>query len=80
MSTGSGMVEVVGVHGILQGRRNAQALTADWSRAVQLGLRAADLDVPVPALQVPHLSPLLKVPTDLLGPDDDDDLTALRAR
>lgn len=79
MSAVSDVVEIVGVHGILQGRKNTQSLTSEWSRAVRHGLRAASLDVAPLSLRVPHLSPLLRVPTDLLGPGDEDDLTTLSA-
>lgn len=73
----SDLVEIVGVHGIGQSRSNAQSLTSQWSRAVQLGLRAASPDVALPRLLVPHLSPLLTAPSDILGPGDEDDLTTL---
>jgi len=77
MNTGSGGVGIVGVHGIFQARKNATSLAAEWSRAIRRGLIDAAFDVPALILQVPHLSPLLRVPTNLLGADDDEALASL---
>ena len=72
------MVEVLGVHGIWQGAETQESLTAQWSRALQVGLRAVHPGMKPPTVVVPHLSPLLLGPSGRLGPGDDlDDLTTL---
>ncbi|MFF1872605.1 hypothetical protein [Kitasatospora herbaricolor] len=64
-------LHIVGVHGIWQGRTDSATLTADWRGALARGLtRHLGPATVIPAMTVPHYSPVFSTPRRHLGPED----------